>query len=82
MHYYGRLTSKIQIWKQPVLIIEPKQDSVISFGHRWQINSVVSEPAGRKVILDLFLVTKENSTEEPIIKIILRCERISKHMYN
>lgn len=50
-----------------------KQDPVISFGHRGQINSVVSETTGCKVILDLFLVTKENRTEEPIIKIILGC---------
>lgn len=65
----------------------PKQDPVISFGHRWQINSVVSEPTGCKAILDLVLVTKENSIEEPIIKIILGCmikfsERISKHFYD
>lgn len=37
----------------------PKQDPVISFGHRWQINSVVSEPAGCKVISDLVLVTDQ-----------------------
>lgn len=65
----------------------PKQDSVISVGHRWQINSVVSEPTGFKIILDLFSVTKENSTEDPIIKIIRGCviifsERISKHTYD
>lgn len=87
MCYYTRLTSQIQTWKQPVLIIDLKQDPVISFGPRGQINSVVSEPTGCTVILDLFLVTKENRTEEPIIKIILGCvikftEGISKLMYD
>jgi len=50
-------------------------------------NSVVSKPTGCKAISDLVLVTKEKSTEERIIKIILGCvikfsERISKHMYD
>lgn len=85
--YYTRLTSLIQTWKQPVLITDLKQDPVISSGHRGQINSVVSEATGCKVILDLFLVTKENRTEESIIKIILGCvikfsEGISKSMYD
>lgn len=46
--YYTRLTSLIQTWKQPVLITDLKQDPVISFGHRGQINSVVSETTGCK----------------------------------